>query len=236
MKLVSVIIPIKRDENIAVLSYLITHDSTYKNCELIVVDKGLERSAQRNIGILQAKGEYLLILDSDQYPAVTLIEECVKLMENSDYDGIYLPERIMTLGRFGRLRNWERQFYTGTAIDVVRFVKAKNCPYFDETMSGPEDTDWDRQIGPKRTICKSLIYHRDEVDFKTYCEKKAYYTKSMGRFIKKNPHDKILNLRYRCWTVFTENGKWKLLLKSPLMALGLIFLLALRGIIYYTNR
>ena len=51
--------------------------------EFLEVDLGFERSYQRNIGIAQAKGEYIFILDSDQLPTETLILECIHIMEVS---------------------------------------------------------------------------------------------------------------------------------------------------------
>jgi len=64
--------------------------SDYKNIEIICIDEGKERSAQRNIGIRSAKGEYVLYLDDDQFISPRLISECISLME--DYDAIYIPK------------------------------------------------------------------------------------------------------------------------------------------------
>jgi len=201
--------------------------------EILEIDVGMERSAQRNIGIEQAKGRYIFILDSDQVPTQELIMECVSIMEdNPDVVGVYIPEHIVGDDWFTRLRYFERQFYTGTLVDCVRFVRANNCPKFDESMSGPEDADWDLRIKGLKVIAKNPLYHMDDVSFKNYIKKKAYYSKSMDRFKKKHPQAKVLDFKYRCWTVFTERGKWKILLRHPAMTLKLIFLLLVRGIIY----
>ncbi len=202
-------------------------DSTYKNTEVLIINEGKERSAQRNIGIQRAKGDMLLILDSDQIVSPCLIAECVGLMEK--YDAVYIPEKIPSRDWFSRLRDFERQFYDGTAVDCVRFVK-KPCPLFDEGMSGPEDSDWDRRVTGRRVISKNPFYHYDNVRLLDYIRKKAYYTKSMKRFKERNPNDRILKFRYRCMFIFLE--KWPLLLKHPVMSMGLVCLLALRGYIY----
>lgn len=231
--MVSIIIPTTPQEkeklNICIKSL---ENSMYKNIEIIIVNKGLERSAQRNIGIKQAKGEYLLFLDSDMSIHPALIWECVERTQKNTIN-FYIPEIITTKGIFGAIRRWERKFYTGTAVDVIRFVKRENCPLFDETMSGPEDSDWERRVAGAREITAFPVYHNDGINFKTYCKKKIYYTQSMKRYSEKNPNDKILNLKYRCWTIFIENGKWKRLIKNPFMTLGVIFILLTRGIIYY---
>lgn len=229
MELVSVIIPTtKRDRQ---TDNCVRHvkESTYKNIEVIVVDEGKERSEQRNIGMERAKGEYYLILDSDQLIEDGLIEDCINIIMNNA--GVYIPENIITVGFFGRLRNWERRFYTGTAVDVVRFVK-KGCPKFDVTMSGPEDSDWDRRIGGDRTISNRCIYHLDEIGVLSYMKKKAYYSKSMAKFRTKHPKDKVLNIWYRCFGIFFENQKWRMVIKKPHYYICLLGVLFVRGVIY----
>ena len=230
---VSIIIPKRKEDNIDGCLKAI-RKSTYRNYEIIIIDEGKERSYQRNVGIKKAKGEYLLILDSDMYITPHLISECVELMNK--YDALYIPETIKTKGLFAKIRNWERQFYNMTPIDVVRFVRAKNCPLFDENMSGPEDSDWDRRVKGKRTITYNDYHHYDNVSLLSYCKKKKYYTTSMGYFQEKNPNDKILNIKWRCWGVFTENCKWKRFFRNPFFVIATMFVLFLRGIIYYSTK
>jgi glycosyltransferase involved in cell wall biosynthesis len=230
---VSVIIPTHGDRDLTnVLNSL--YNSTYQDLDIVVVDEGKERSAQRNIGIYRSRGNYLLFLDSDTLVHPRLIEDCMVGMKFCK--SIYLPEEIITKGYFGRLRNWERQFYTGTLVDVVRFIKKDCCPYFDEDLHGPEDSDWDRKVKGLRMISNFPLYHFDNIGFIEYCKKKIYYTKSMGYYKQKNPDDKILTFRYRCWTVFTQEGKWKMLLRKPHYTLALIGLLLVRGLIYKCTR
>lgn len=231
--LVSIIIPtVEGDEHIESCVQSVK-DSTYQNIEIIVVKEGLERSAQRNIGINKAKGKYFLFLDSDQEVTAHLIYECVdKLENNPSIVAIYIPELIRTFGFFGRLRNWERGFYTSTCVDVPRFIRSHNCPYFDENLNGPEDSDWDRYICGKKYTCFSKVLHYDNIGIRKYFSKKAYYSKSMKRFAKKHPSDKVLKFWYRCFWIFIEKGKWKRLLKKPHYTICLIGLIFIRGIIY----
>ena len=228
--LVSIIIPIRHGEDISQVLDSI-HNSTYKHTEIIVVDEGKERSEQRNLGIERAKGKYLMFLDSDQEINPLCIEECVRLIYTCY--GIYIPEIIMTQGWFGRLRNFERQFYTATAVDCVRFVRAKNCPKFDTELNGPEDASWDRMIiGNRRIAEQGYLLHYDNIGIIKYVQKKAYYAKSMSKYAKKHPYDPCLNLKYRCWTVFIERGKWKVVIRHPIKMIGIFMILAIRGIIY----
>lgn len=204
--------------------------SLYENYEIIVVDEGKERSAQRNIGIDRATGEYLLFLDSDMYIDPFLLHNCLKKITNCN--GVYLREEIITPGLFGKIRNWERQFYTGTPIDVVRFIRRKDCPYFDELQNGTEDSDWDRLIPKPKLISEDKYYHYEDINFITYFKKKAYYANSLKRFSERNPNDKILNWKWRCFGVFLENGKRKKFFSRPFMALAVMFIIFLRGIIF----
>lgn len=231
MGLVSVIIPTHKGRDLTKVLEAIDQ-STYRDVEVVIISEGKERSAQRNIGIDRSNGNYFLFLDSDMVITPTLIGQCMGLIHYCH--GIYIPEVIKTKGLFGRVRNWERQFYTGTAVDAVRFVRADKCPKFDENMSGPEDSDWDRRIEYKMVLKGDCYYHYEDISFISYFRKKAYYSKSMKRFAEKWPDDKILKFKWRCWTVFTENGKWKKLFHPYVLAL--ILTIFIRGVIYLWKR
>jgi len=231
--LVSIIIPTHKARDLSMVLKAI-NTSEYRNVEIIIVGEGKERSIQRNIGIDRAKGDYLLFLDSDMVITPTLIGKCVGLIHYCN--GIYIPEVIKTKGLFARIRNWERQFYTGTAVDVVRFVRKDKCPYFDEWMSGPEDSDWDRKIENKMVLKGDCYYHYEDVNMIEWFRKKIYYTRSMQRFQDKNPNDKILKFWWRCFGVFFEQSKWKKVLKRPDLMFMVWVMIFVRGIIYLWNK
>lgn len=233
--LISCVIPIIRNDPHVTGCIEAINNSTYNNVEIIVVDEGRERSYQRNFGIKKAKGEYLIWIDSDMRLHPNLLEDCVKKIKG--HTAVYIPEIIVTEGWFGKLRNWERQFYNGTLVDVVRFIRTADCPLFDEELHGVEDSDWERQINEKRFVTSDYpFYHHDKVGVIKYLKKKAYYARSLNAYKRKNPDDKILTFKYRCWTVFTENGKWKRLVKSPHKTLAVALLLFARGMIYHIQK
>ena len=232
--LVSIVIPIVKNDIHIKECVSAIKKSTYKNVDIVIVDEGLERSAQRNIGMKRAKGKYFLILDSDMMLTRHVIYNCVEKMESDkSLVGMYIPERIVTPGWFGRLRDWERQFYNGTLVDVVRFVK-NDCPKFDETLHGVEDSDWERQIIGKKATCDYEVHHHDKCGVIKFLKKKNYYAKCLSAY-KKNPDDKLLTMKYRCFDVFVQDGKWKRLLQKPHYTVGVALLLLARGIIFYAN-
>ena len=242
-KLVGVIIPrTGKEGDIVRRSIEAIENSTFAkgyhfNIEIITLNVGQERSMQRNEGMKQSKADYFLILDADQVVSENVIGECFYLMErNSWCDGIYIPEIIPGKSLFNRIRNFERQFYTATPVDVVRFVR-KGCPLFDETLNGPEDSDWDRRVGPYhyKLTCKSHLSHYDNIGLRDYIKKKAYYSQSMKRYAELHPTDKVLDLKYRCFGIFVEGGKWKKVVGHPVLFLGIVFILLIRGIIWITK-
>ena len=205
-----------------------------EGCELIVIDEGRERSYQRNKGIKQATGDIIIWLDSDQSLSAGVVEDCEAIIR-SGYTAVYIPEIIVAKSFFGKIRAFEREFYTGTAIDVPRAVNRKYCPLFDESMHGPEDADWGNRIPGNKGICSRPLYHHDDISMQEYFKKKAYYAVSMNRYKRKWPKDKCLDWKYRCFGVFIENGKWKKLLRHPILSLGILFIILVRGIIYVTR-
>lgn len=203
--------------------------------EFIEVNLGKERSYQRNFGIQKAKGEYLLILDSDQSISPALIYECVYLMRLG-YSCVYIPEVIVAKSFFGKVRKFEREFYTGTEIDVPRFVRKDCCPKFDEELHGPEDSDWGHRIPGFRATSKNVLYHHDDISPMEYFRKKAYYAESLKKYRNKWPACKCLSFKYRVWDVFTEKGKWKKMVKHPILTICMYAIIIARGFIYARAR
>ena len=168
-KLVSVIITTKNEESNIENCLRSIKYQTYKNIEMIVIDnnsrdktkeisktytkkifdKGPERSAQRNYGMIEkAKGKYVMFLDADMVLSPSVVETCVNSMKEGIV-ALHIPEIVLGKKYFGKVRRFERTFYDGTAIDGARFflksafVRVKG---FDENLNGPEDWDIDKKI------------------------------------------------------------------------------------------
>lgn len=212
-----------------------------------VYNIGPERSAQRNFGINNASGEYILYLDVDMTLSRNVLSECVKKIEADDLIALYIPEIIVGKGFWIKLRNFERSFYNATVIDCVRFMRRDafiKIKGFDENLTGPEDWDFDRRINQigKTAIINSPIYHNEgRFNLKNYLVKKSYYSKSFEKYINKwGKNDAIIKKQlgffYRFFGVFMENEKWKRLIRHPGFTFGMYFLRFLVGITFFISR
>jgi glycosyltransferase involved in cell wall biosynthesis len=168
--LVSVIITTKNEAaNLPLCLQSIT-EQTYRHLEIIVIDnhstddtkkiarrftskvfnKGPERSAQRNYGIIQkSHGTYVMFIDADMILAPHLIANCLRAMQNTHVDALWIKEVVLGKSFFARARRFERSFYDGTCIDGARFFNKavfKAVNGFDLTLSGPEDWDLDKKL------------------------------------------------------------------------------------------
>lgn len=140
----------------AIETILVDNGSVDKTKELArkytgyVYEKGPERSAQRNFGMIdKAKGKYVMFIDCDMILSPNLIKKCVSMMESGNYLALHIPEIVLGKNYWSKVRRFERSFYNGTVIDGARFFrkdKFVEVGGFDETMSGPEDWDIDKKI------------------------------------------------------------------------------------------
>jgi glycosyltransferase involved in cell wall biosynthesis len=207
-------------------------DRNKGDVELIVVDAGFERSKQRNVGIQNSSGDYILWLDSDQSISNALVDETFQIFEKTDATCIVYPEYIIATGFFAKVRQFDAEFCVDTLVWVPRAVRREHCPRFNEDEHGTEDSSWDRQIKGLRGYARNYIYHFDAIDLLTYLKKKAYYSKSIGVFAKNNPNDKLLTFKYRVIDVYWgAEWKRKKIFKNPFMFLCVMAVVFLRGVV-----
>ena len=215
-----------------------------------VLDKGPERSAQRNLGWRTASADWVVVLDADMIlPEKTIGEilDCCRLQSNA-VEAYWIPEVRTGTGIRVKARNFERSFYDGTCIDALRLfhksVLEKTGGYDENLIAGPEDWELDIRVlatGAKCAVLKNhLIHNEKQLTLKRMLEKKAYYTKSMATYQAKwKGHPalrKQFGLYYRFLGVFIENGKWKKLLRHPILAFVMYFERFAVGLTYLANR
>ena len=224
---------------------------------------GPERSAQRNIGVHISTGDFIMVLDVDMMIQKDLIQECVdrcrplteeehtRAVNNfADFgekrqlpvDSLYIPEIIIGEGYWIKVRNFERSFYNGTRIDAIRFSKKDKWPMYDEELTGAEDWLHDRCYSGHKAITVHGLYHNEgNFNMKKYLDKKGYYCQWLDKYREKmNELGEFklpeLSIWYRYFWVFMEGGKWKKVIRHPLLFLSVLYLKMRIGVRYLCRK
>lgn len=254
--LVSVIIPTRNcSENLEKNLAKILKQS-YQNIEVIVVDgnsvdntkevakkytenvfnfekQGDYRSAQRNLGVKKACGEYVLIIDSDMELSENVIFNCVQRMQNNkDVVGVIIPEESFGEGFWTQCKKLERSFYLGVDwIEAARFFKRQDflaIGGYDESMTSGEDWDLSQRIEELGKIDRidDFIYHFEgKVKLIGIVKKKFYYAKKLVEYINKTQNrskvTKQISVINRYKLFFLQPRK---LFKNPIVGIGMLFM------------
>jgi glycosyltransferase involved in cell wall biosynthesis len=246
--LVSVLIPTYNSERFLAKCLRTVRAQTYPNVEIIVIDNyskdrtreiaskyanvvllsGPERSAQLNLGVEYARGEYVYRIDSDFILASTVVEEAVRKCEVEGFDAICIPNTCDPTTTFwGKVRKLEKDCYVGDSLNVAaRFIKKKlfeEVGGFDETLIVAEDFDLHNRLlkrGSRIGETQSGEIHIDEPkSLSIIARKYYYYGKTVRRFVKANPKrgpKQIGPIK----PAFIRN--WRNFFKDPVLTVGFI--------------
>jgi len=245
MKMISIIITTKNEENVIGDLLKSLKKQKYKDFEIILVDnnsndktceiakkytnkvfiKGPERSVQRNFGVSKALGEYVLILDAD----MKLSENVLLELSNVKEKVVIIPEKSFGKGFWVKYKVFEREFYEGEeVVEAPRYFSKELFLEFngyDKDITGPEDYDLPlrmKKAGIRIGHVKSYIFH-NEKNFSPFksAKKKFYYASKSAKYLQKHPEMAIKqgNLLFR--PVFFK--KWRKLIKHPILSLGMFF-------------
>ena len=265
MKL-SVVIPTKNEES-NISNCIRAFDAVREEVEVIVVDnastdatkriaaelgakvldKGPERSAQRNLGWREATGEYVMFVDADMIVPAETVREIIECSNDRTFECCWVPEVRTGRGIRVKARNFERSFYDGTCIDGFRVIRRElleKVGGYDETLVACEDWDLDRRLlasGVRTAITKGHLLHNEALQtLRTLLGKKAYYSSFVAAYRKKWSDDEIcrkqFGLYYRFLGVFIENGKWRKLIRHPILAFVMYFERFSVGLTYLVSR
>ncbi len=257
-KLVSINIPTYNSESTLEQCLNAVKNQTYKNIEIIIVDsyskdKTLEIAKKfkakiimckgklleaRILGTEKSKGEYVLLLDSDQILEKTAIERAVKKMK--EYDSLWFWERAYNRKKFlPSLYDADRmlvQTYWEPDDDIVlpRFFKRKllmkahkNIPkkYINICAAQDHIITWYefKKITNKNGMIKNAVEHMEPDTLKLLFKKQWRWGKTTKDFYKTGLYRDLITKKDRFRKFKFKHLRWSL--KSFLLRI-------LRGIPY----
>jgi len=176
-KMISVIIPTYNSEQFILQSVISVFKQSYKNYELIVVDDGSTDntrnllnqyrknlqyiyqknsgvSSARNTGIKKSKGEYIAILESDDFYEKYFLEELAEFIDIIDTDIVYcnmniVDENNKNIGiRYKKepepvtIKRMLIQNYIVPSQTLIRKKLIENIGLFDEQIEVGDDWDF----------------------------------------------------------------------------------------------
>jgi len=160
----------------------------------VVLRGGPERSAQRNRGAAESKGEFLLFIDSDMVLEPNVAAACVEIVTRG-VDAVVIPEQSFGDGFWARCKTLERSCYLGDeSIEAARFFRRslfEAVGGYDEDLDAMED--WDlhervRQAHARLGRADALIWHDEgRLRLGPLAAKKFEYGRSFSRYLAKHP-------------------------------------------------
>lgn len=193
-----------------------------------VVERGPERSSQRNHGFKVAGGDVIVFIDSDMVLEPEVLAEAIDAFAaSSDIGALVIPELSYGAGFWTACRSLEKELYLGEgSIEAARIFRRsvlEEVGGFDERLTALEDWDLDdrvRQAGWTIERTRALVWHDEgRIRLRDTMRKKRYYgqwfldyaAKRHGGAARRISHLALLRRPLR-------------LVRSPHLALGLFVL------------
>lgn len=195
---------------------------------------GPERSSQRNFGVKNARGKFILILDADMVLEEGVLKELYEFATtNPEYKCLTMKEEPIGNSIWARCKKLELEFYTQEKdFDLApRWFEKKiflDFGGFDESQTGTEDWDLPERIYlkyPKKYLTKKRVFHNEgDYGLLRILKKKFYYASRAHGYVKKTKGG-IFNPKFIYILRPHFYKHWRLWFKHPLISLCLIFLL-----------
>lgn len=249
--LVSVVVPTRDAARTVARCLASVRAQTWPALELLVVDNwsrdgtwevaarladvalraGPERSAQRNLGIERAAGEWVLWVDADMVLASDAVERSLAAARAAGAEAVFLPEASTGSGFWARCRALERRCYAGEPrIEAPRLVRADvlgRVGRFEAANTGTEDAALRNRLlaGGARLAWADTVVMHDEGHLRlgTVLRKRFYYGRSLPAYRRAHPGAAAAQARA------TLAAWWRhrrLLAADPAHAAGLLVLRA----------
>lgn len=253
-KTVSVVIATHDSERTIEGCLLSVKEQTYPNIDIIVVDSlyydsekqerckklikkyaryfqdGPERSKQRNRGITEAKGNYILLIDQDMYLRPHVVEECYKILTTQKFIALVIPEISIGEGFWTKCIAFERYisiFLEEGMNECCRFFRKADALAiggYDATIVGVEDSDFHYRMKMKGPIgkLKNYLYHDEgRTSFFGRIKKKYYYSKAFKKYLKRYPDIAVAQF-FPIKKAYIKH--LDLLVRHPLLTAGFVLL------------
>ena len=153
-----------------------------------VIQASGTQAAARKIGLNNAKGRYILFLDSDQRLGGGVIDECVRTCWEMGAEAVKIPETFMGLDFWGKSSAlWKNRMVEawGPEGGIPRFFRRdilKGSGTFREGMRFWEDIELYeglKRSGLRETQCRCRIIHLEDHDLRRVTRKYVSYGRSM---------------------------------------------------------
>jgi GT2 family glycosyltransferase len=244
--LVSVVVP-TRDAGRTIETCLRSiRAQTWPALELIVVDNGSsdstwavaerhadlalrggpERSAQRNLGIAHAAGEWVCYVDADMELGPDVVERAVRAGETTHAVGVAIPEESVGPGFWTRCRALERRCLRDEPDlrwpRLVRTGYLRDTGGFAPWLTGTEDAElhW-RMVAHGVPIALAgglILHHEGRLTLRGLARKRFYYGRGLLAY--RRAHPGALAAQARAAT----RAAWRrrhLLLSAPVATAGI---------------
>lgn len=131
-------------------------NQAYKNMEILVVDEGLPKAIQLNMGIQRSKGKFIAFLDDDDIWAPEKIEHQINIMEKDKAIGLTYTDIIIINSKGKEIKRntslewnqkifFKKRFICWSSVvirkDILPKIK-KNSFYLDENLPSADDFDF----------------------------------------------------------------------------------------------
>ena len=248
--LVSVVVPTRNAARTIGACLGAVRSQTHPAIELIVVDnwsddgtwelalpladralrQGPERGEQRNRGIAEACGEWVLWLDADMELAPATVERALEAARAAGAVVVFLPETTVGSGFWTRCRSLERHCYHGEPrIEAPRLVRRRwlsDAGGFASPV-GTEDADLRNRLlarGASLAWADTLVAHDEgRIGLRQAGRKRFYYGRSIPAYVRDNPGAAGGQMAATLGALWRHRG---LLAADPAHAAGLVVLRA----------
>jgi len=164
-------------------SYDKTLDIVRKYTNKIYIHKWKGYSKEKNFGILKAKNDWILSIDSDEVVSDELKDEIIKSIKNTKFDGFFIPRKVYFLDKWIKHCGWYPDF------QLRLFKKSKGR--FDESKLVHEGVKLNGKIG----YLKNSLLHFPYKDLNQYFQRfNKYTTLAANELFKKNKRVIFVNL------------------------------------------